>query len=117
MSLATAIRSTVETGVFMSLGARDFRVNSFDDLIFDATILPFNKSGERSERARTMTVSVSAGEVDDGTVHVLAIYPERGTGRLLTHYEGETTIDDLNRTLLALDYDGNDVLNPRYAAA
>lgn len=117
MSLSTAIRSTVETGVFMSLGARDFRVNSFDDLIFDATILPFNKNGKRGERGRTMSVSVSAGKTDDDTLHVLVIYPERGTGRLLTHFEGETTVDGLNRTLLALDYDGADVLNPRYAAA
>lgn len=116
MSLPTAIRSIVEIGVFMSLGARNFRVNSFDDLIFDATILAFNKNGKRGERGRTMTVSVSAGEVDDGTLHVLAIYPERGTGRLLTHFDGETTINGLNRTLLALDYDGDDVLNPRYAA-
>ena len=116
MSFSTAVKSVVETGVFMSLGARDFRVNSFDDLIFDATILPFNKNGKRGERGRTMTVSVSAGKDDDGTLCVLVIYPERGTGRLLTHFEGETTIDGLNRTLLALDYDGDDVLNPEYAA-
>lgn len=117
MSFSTAVRTVVETGVFMSLGARSFRVNSFDDLIFDATILPFNKSGDRSERPRTMTVYVSAGEVDDGTLHVLVLCPERGTGRLLTHFDGKTTVNDLNRTLLALDYDGDDVLNPRYAAA
>lgn len=116
MPSSTAIRNRIETGVFMSLGARDFRVNSFDDLIFDATILPFNKTGKRSERARTMTVSVSAGETDDSGLHVLVIYPERVTGRLLTHFEGETTIDGLNRTLLALDYDGDDALNPSYVS-
>lgn len=117
MSPSTAIRSIVEIGVFMSLGARNLRVNSFDDLIFDATILPFNKNGKRGERGRTMTVSVSAGKTDDGTLRVLVVYPERGTGRLLTHFDGETTVDGLNRTLLALDYDGDDVLNPRYAVA
>lgn len=113
----TGVRSRIEPGVLMSLGARNLR-DADDALTFDATILPLADNGTRAERARTMTVTViehglnpAHGFTEFG---VYVSYPTRGTR--VTHYQSDRIpAGRLNRTLLALDYDGDQTLNPRYA--
>lgn len=114
MSFPNTVQSLVETGVFMSLGARNFRTDpEAKSLIFDATILPFLKDGKRGERGRTMAVQVG---LDGVGLSLSVLYEDRGT--IKTHCpKMGVEVDDLNRTLLALDYDGAEVFNPQYVEA
>lgn len=116
-AVADIIRQQIGTGVFMSLGARN--LGSFTDattgnpgLAFQATILPFNKTGARADRGRTMRVRVTLTPADLYDVRV--DYSHRGETK--THHEA-TDIDAfaLRSHLLALDYDGPETLNPRLA--
>ena len=116
-SVAEIIRSQIQLGIFMTLGASDLghtastgsRDYEMAGLAFTARILPFNKSGERSAMARKMSVKIllNAGDLYDIEVREIA------SGKI--HYSTQNVVVfDLNRTLLALDYDGEEVLNPRY---
>lgn len=121
MSFARAIRTVVETGVFMSLGARAFRTDAAGHtLIFDATVLPMTKAGRRASAPRTMQVEIGADEVAE-KLTIQATYPGRGAAKYgppVVHCQWASRIEDLNKNLLALDYDGDeDVLNPDYATA
>lgn len=108
---ARAFREAIGRGALWSVGAHAFAtvpgIHQLGALMFQARILPMTSEG-RGETATIMTVLVSltAADVidvevrhDDGTVHarVAGIY-----------------IDQLAQLILALDYDGDEILNPRY---
>lgn len=117
---AKVIRQQITMGALMSLGARDFSHGTRDGqtyLAFAATVLPFTKSGNRATAARAMTVTVTLTPAD--LYDITVTYPQRGDRYGLktpeTHYTAEGIYaDQLPRLLLALDYDGETVLNPRY---
>lgn len=114
MSFPSTVQTLVETGVFMSLGARNFRTDAeASSLVFDATVLPFLKDGTRGQRPRTMCVQIGVSTHRDGGFHVAVSYADKGVSK--THCNLDyVAIEDLNRTLLALDYDGDEALNPDY---
>lgn len=125
--IANTIRTQITNGVLMSLGARDFRsgmvapvrgTTPLPSLVFNATILPFTKTGIRAETARTMNVVVSLNGRDTYDVHVS--YNQRGDRYGMqppvVHFEADDVpVENLAQTMLALDYDGDETLNPRYA--
>lgn len=97
----------------MSLGASNLGYTTAEALpclVFIARILPFNKSGHRSSRAVRMAVHVALDPSDTYTVHVHYV----SKGQKVEHARVEGVFaDELNRVLLALDFDGPEVLNPR----
>lgn len=122
--ITDTIREQIGSGVLMSLGAHNFHSNygklvqGEDDfyltdatLAFHARILPFLKSGKRGTGPRKMFVSVTLNGTDYYDIKVLF---EKG-GELVEHFSA-TDVDafSLARTMLALDYNGPEVLNPRY---
>lgn len=125
--VAAIIRRQISGGVLMSLGARDFRhgnvaavrgADPLPSLIFNATILPFTASGARGSAGRTMNVVVSLNARD--LYDVLVTYNRRGdrygTQGPVVHFEADDVdAESLTRVMLALDYDGPETLNPRYA--
>lgn len=125
---ADIIRQQIETGVFMSLGARDLRHGNIaatpesaalPSLIFTATILPMTKDGSRGTAARSMTVTIGHNAADYYDVRVT--YPQRGDRYGIkppvVHFKADDVdAASLSRLLLALDYDGAEVLNPRLAS-
>lgn len=114
MSFPNTVKSLVETGVFMSLGARNFRTDpEASTLIFDATVLPFRKDGTRSERPRKMQVQVGVSESRDGGLSVAVGYADKDVPKVHCAVD-YVAITDLNKTLLAIDYDGDEALNPEY---
>lgn len=125
--VAHTIRQQITPGVLMSLGAHEQQsgtvatVEGADPLpsyIFKARILPFNKNGERAEAPRAMTVIVSLNSSDLYDIYVA--YNQRGDRFGLkprvVHFEADDVdAESLANTMLALDYDGETVLNPRLA--
>lgn len=121
--IANTIRHQITPGVLMSLGAHDIGAGRIaheqggpmlPSLIFKALILPFNKNGERSERPRKMYVIVSLTPADTYKITVTYNGNAQGPGRTDHYHATDVYAEDLSRTLLALDYDGDTVLNPRY---
>lgn len=124
--IANTIRQQITVGVLMSLGAHDIGAARMaheqggpmlPSLVFKALVLPFNKNGERSERPRKMYVIVSLTPAD--TYKITVTYNAnvgngRGPDRTDHYHATDVYAEDLSRTLLALDYDGDTVLNPRY---
>lgn len=124
--IANTIRQQITGGVLMSLGARDFRhgnvapakgAEALPSLIFNATILPMTKSGKRGTAPRTMQVIVGLNALDYYDIRVT--YNQRGDKYGLkdpvVHYEAsDVDVSTLARLMLALDYDGETVTNPRY---
>lgn len=116
VTVSDIIRRQIGQGVLMSLGARAF-VAYEAGLAFDATILPMTKSGKRATAARTMRVYVKLNAADYYDISVT--YPRRGDRYGIhapeVHYEAaDVDALQLSGLLLALDYDGETVLNPRY---
>ena len=109
------IFSQILAPVKMSLGAHNFRFGAKGDLAFDARILPFTKAGKRAGQPRIMTVLVKLNSLDLYDIEVVYYRTSSryGSAERVTHYEATIDVSDLNRTLLALDYDGDHVLNPR----
>lgn len=111
--VAMTIHSQIQRGIFWSLGASDMHatVEGEGGLGFTARILPMKRSGGRASAARRMLVQITLNGWDYYDVSVS--YLERG--QEVTHYS-TTNVDceQLGRLLLALDYDGQEVLNPRY---
>lgn len=124
--IANTIRRQITPGVLMSLGAHDIGSAHMahqqggpmlPSLVFKALILPFNKNGERSERARKMYVIVSLTPAD--TYEITVTYNAnvgngRGPDRTDHYHATDVYAEDLARVLLSLDYDGDTVTNPRY---
>lgn len=112
-------------GVLMSLGASAIRhgnvamvpgATPLPSLIFNARILPFTKGGKRGSAPRSMLVVVGLNERD--LYDVLVTYKQHGDRYGMkppvVHFEADDVFcDDLAALLLALDYDGITVLNPR----
>ena len=115
-SVAQIIRDQIGVLGLMTLGASDLHYfkNSAGEpgLTFIARILPFTKNGERSSRPSKMQVSVTLSSMDLYNVTVV----RRARGETITHFKGEDlSASDLQPLMVALDYDGDEVLNPRYA--
>lgn len=122
--IASTIRHQITPGVLMSLGAHDIGAGRIaheqggpmlPSLIFKALILPFNKNGERSERARKMFVIVSLTPADTYEITVTYNGNAQGPGRTDHFHATDVYAEDLSRLMLSLDYDGDTVTNPRYA--
>lgn len=110
MSIPQTVYAQINKHVLMSLGMSDLSYFS-DGIKFDARILPMTQNG-RGTRARVMSVMVRLDASDTYTVQVSYF---KGRYIRVTHFE-ESGIyaDQLNHLLLALDYDGREVANPRY---
>lgn len=115
--IAATIRDQITPGVLMSLGAHKLGYINDDEevaggLRFVASILPFNKNGERAARPRLMTVVVTLTYADLYDISV--VYPRKHEA--VTHYQASGVYCyQLAKLLLALDWDGDEILNPRYA--
>lgn len=121
--IANIIRQQITPGVLMSLGAHDIGSARMahqrggpmlPSLVFKALILPFNKNGERSERARKMYVIVSLTPADTYEITVTYNGTVAGPGRTDHYHATDVYAEDLSRIMLSLDYDGDTVTNPRY---
>lgn len=110
-SAAETFRQGATMGVLMSLGASDLRTvpgtHELGGLLFIARILPLtgNRRGQAARRMAVM-VSVAPGDLIDIDVRHLT-GQEHATVR-------DVYLDQLQRALLALDYDGPDAFNPSY---
>ena len=107
--VARIVRSQIEGGVLMSLGARTFlatngkcTVTGDAGLVFDATILPYRQDGTRSTRPRTMRVEVTLNAAD--LYDVVVTYTQR-LERLMHERISDVPVESLNRVLLSLDSD------------
>lgn len=115
VDIATEIRNQINVATLMSLGATEIRPASpmGDDrpgLAFIARILPFNSTGRRAARPRRMRVFIL---LDPSDTYSVAITHSHAS-RTVTHLKRSGIhADQLNRMLLALDYDGPEALNPR----
>lgn len=109
-TIATTIKNQIGIGSLMTLGAHALREDcNGRALTFKALILPFRKDGSRGTRARKMEVSVLLQEDDTYSVAVYDLT------NLNQHYSRDDVYaHELPRLMLALDYDGDEVLNPRY---
>ena len=110
LQLANIIKQQWTSGGLMTLGASKFRVSNdgLGGLIFEAIISPLKKNGERSNRPETMVVYTEYTPVDDYKVTVINKKGE-------IHFQKEEVYcSDLQRLALALDFNGAEVLNPRY---
>lgn len=99
---------------FMCLGARNIRSVEKDGKLgmqADVTILPFNKDGSRSARPRTMQAEVLLNHMDYYDVTVS--YPKDGTTVIHSQTQ-DVDCTQIAGHMLALDYDGDEALNPRY---
>ena len=106
-SIGIEILHQISWGVKASLGFSK-PVTVHNGVSFSARILPMRKDGTRGTRPRIMDVTIVLNGMDYYDITVTC---------------GDTThvaINDvdcfsLNRALLSIDYDGTDVLNPRYS--
>lgn len=114
--IAETIRRQATPLVLMSLGATNLLAlvphGEFQGgLEFTARVLPFNKNGERSARPRKMRVWVKLTWADLYDVEVSYIGRDR---QPVVHAQVENIdFTQLPVWLLALDFDGETVLNPR----
>lgn len=110
MRTADTFRAAVQVGVFMSLGATDLTAiagaHQLGGLLFTARMLPL-RDGTRRERPARMGVMISHTPADEIDIHVLEYARGTDHARLNGIY-----IDQLNRALLALDYDGTTPSTP-----
>lgn len=106
---SNSIRSRIEIGVLMSLGATKLRTGD-QSLSFDATIAPLSANGVRAQNLRAMAVTVIEHGPDQFGIYV----SRQSRGTTVTHYQSDhVPASMLNKVLLALDYDGPEALNPR----
>lgn len=112
--VANTIRKQIGVAGFMTLGTSDLCYTVADGkpgLMFHARVLPFLKSGERGARVRIVGVTVLLNALDTYDVTVKYFTG----GEWVIHYQQEGVYaDQLTKLMLALDYDGPEVLNPRY---
>lgn len=105
-------RAAIGEGALMSVGAHHVANvpgrHQLGGLAFLARILPMTKTG-RSERPSLMGVLVSLTPADEIDVEVI----RARDGQEHTQLRG-VYLDQLQRIILALDYDGPEVMNPRY---
>lgn len=113
---ANQFRLVIGNGVFWSLGAEKLMavpgVHQLGALTFTARILPMKSDGTRAERPRLMAVMISLTGRDSIDIEVREFANGRTHARIEDIY-----IDQLAQAILALDYNGDEVLNPRYWSA
>lgn len=108
--IASTIKRQIGAGSLMALAAHDF-IALDGGLRFIARILPFNKNGKRSTRAAKMLVEVKLNFMDLYDVRVVEVR----NFELVEHFTVQhVDAYSLPRLMLALDFDGDEVLNPRY---
>lgn len=116
--VANTIRKQIGVAAFMSLGASGLSLTHRDGnpgLHFLARILPFLKSGKRGTRPRIMLVDVVLNAMDTYDVYVGYLAKNDHGHHWVKHYEAKDIYaDQLARLMIALDYDGAEVLNWRY---
>ena len=106
---AEAARRQIGWQGLATLGASDLAVvrDPMPGLTFLARIHPFTKTGKRAGRARVMRVFVTINHLDLWDVKVELDGEE--------HYAvTDVYAGDLQKLMVALDYDGPEVVNPRY---
>lgn len=114
--VATTIKRQFGVMALATLGASDFmalggETQPLGGLRFTARILPFTKSGRRAARPRCMFVTVTLNCRDLYDIKVQWL--DRFT--VVDHWEAsDVYAEDLHRVALRLDYDGPEVVNPRY---
>lgn len=123
--IGRTILAQAESGVFMSLGAHQFATGDMSGYGVNAPgvtmltrILPMTARGTRGTNPRNMRLTITLNGRD--LYDIAATYPRRGDRfgihPPVVHYAAtDVHVADLNRHLLALDYDGDEVLDPRYA--
>ena len=120
-TVGTTIHRQINFGVMMALGAHDLRSLSatkdhLGGLAFKARILPFTKSGHRGTAARVMDVTITLNGMDYYDIRVTYAPVGHRFDRVEHANIKDVDVFALNHVLLALDYDGDTILNPRYAA-
>lgn len=112
---ASQFRQTFGVNVLGSLGASDLTAapgaHQCGSLMFTVRVLPVTKRGTRGTQPRKVAVMISLTAADEIDIEAREI--TRGT--VHAKIEG-IHIDQLSRAALAIDYDGPEVLNPRYWA-
>ena len=109
--VAETFREALGLGAFMALGGSNATAvpgaNRLGGLLFTARILPMTKNG-RGQTARRMAIMLSLNANDLIDVQVVEI----ASGKV--HFqEDDLYVFMLERVLLALDWDGDEVMNPR----
>lgn len=114
MTIAATIRQQVGIGSLMSLGMHQPAALTVDGqeagFAFKARILPITKNGQRGSAPRIMRVCIilNAGDLYDVEVSYVVRKKE------VMHYEATNVgAEQISKIMLALDYDGPQVLNPR----
>lgn len=114
-TVGTNLHRQLDRRVMWSLGATglQYSAEGLGGVEFDARILPFKANGERGARARVMRVKVLLNASDYYDVSVG--YPK---GYEWVEHFSREDVDafSLNYLLHALDWDGDEVLNPRLSA-
>ncbi len=110
---ANQFRTAFTLGGLMTLGADAFKVvpgqHQLGGLCFTARILPMDTPTTRKTRPVKMAVMVSLTWADEIDVEVRELNTGNTHARIPAVY-----ISDLQKIAFALDYDGPEVLNPRY---
>ncbi|MGP5342120.1 hypothetical protein ACTXML_16010 [Glutamicibacter arilaitensis] len=110
---AIQLRQALGLGVLGSLGASDLTAvpgtHQRGGLLLTARVLPMTKRGTRGTRPRKMGIMISLTPADEVEIEAREI--ARGTQHAKIEGIG---IEQLQRAALAIDYDGSEVLNPRY---
>lgn len=109
------VRSQIEMGVLWSLGASNlgYSAEGFGGLEFDARILPFNKNGKRAAKPRVMHVKIVLNALD---YYDVSVGFRKGSEWVEHFSRKDVDAFSLNRLLLALDWNGDEALNPRLAS-
>lgn len=109
---AQQFSNAITRGVLWSLGANKAEavpgVDQLGGLLFIARILPL-RDGKRHQRAARMAVLISLNGADTIDIEVKELATRREHAKIRGVY-----IDQLSAAVLALDYDGDEALNPRY---
>ena len=110
MTISQTVYSQIDKGALMSLGMSSLS-HFHNGIMFNARILPMTKKG-RGTRARIMSVMVT---LDPSDTYSIKVTYAKGRFDRVTHFEeSQIHAPSLNRILLALDYDGDEVTNPHY---
>jgi|DEB19_MinimDraft_2_1074335.scaffolds.fasta_scaffold132927_1 hypothetical protein len=106
-SIAQTIKNQCTVMGLATVGAHHFK-NLERGLSFHARILPLTSEGRRGQYPMNMIVTITLNFED--------LYDVRVEYDRTLHYSGcDFYFDQLPKLLLALDYDGPETLNPRYA--
>jgi hypothetical protein len=119
--VAAEISRLIQTGVKMSLGFHSAAVSSNEPgtglflpgYTFLAKIIAFRKDGTRGSSARIMRVTVTLNSNDLYNIDVRYAARRSVVGDTVHFQLDDIYASMLNKFLLALDYDGDAVLNPR----